>query len=179
MKRAVKVARSRFAAEPENLCNYPYADGRQCRMLRHSGHPSLCFFHSREEMQLAELEQIGDQLAAVSGEFHTMTEVRRAVANLFRLVARNRIPMRNAQLLAYLSQLLLYSQKSTQHEITRVHGSGAWDHVLRAAFTVRSSAQPQESNAAPPSTAASDQPTIEPCSAGLQPSIPSATQPAN
>jgi hypothetical protein len=95
-------------------------------------------------MQLAELEQIGDQLVAVSGEFHTMTEVRRAVANLFRLVARNRIPMRNAQLLAYLSQLLLYSQKSTQHEITRVHGSGAWDHVLRAAFMPRASAAEPE-----------------------------------
>lgn len=159
MNRAVKVARSRFAAEPEqNLCNYPYADGRQCRMLRHESHPSLCFFHSREEMQLAELDQIGEQLAAVSGEFHTMTEVRRAVANLFRLVARNRIPMRNAQPLAYLSQLLLYSQKTTQHEITRVHGSGAWDHVLRAAFSPRSSAAPSQPVDGHPPTAAADQP---------------------
>jgi hypothetical protein len=149
MKPPAKTSRSRVSLDPENLCNYPYADGRQCRMLRHSSHPSLCFFHSREEMQLAELEQIGDQLASVSGEFHTMTEVRRAVANLFRLVARNRIPMRNAQLLAYLSQLLLYSQKSTQHEITRVHGSGAWDHVLRAAFMPRvSTAQAQQPDAA-------------------------------
>ena len=153
MKHPVRSSRSRVSLDPQALCNYPYADGRQCRMLRHPGHPSLCFFHSREERQLLELDRIGEDLASLSSEFHTMTEVRRAVSRLFKLVARNRIPLNNARLLAYLAQLLVYSQPDAKQEINFAFGHGAWDRVLRAAFEARddesASADEEESPSEP------------------------------
>ena len=45
-------SRSRNAANESNLCQFPFADGRRCRMLRHPSHPCLCFFHARTESQL-------------------------------------------------------------------------------------------------------------------------------
>jgi hypothetical protein len=85
-------------------------------------------------MRPLEFDHLGEEIASLSAEFTTMTEVRRVVAKLFKLVARNRIPLRNAQLLAYLAQLLLYSQKDVQHEITSAQGYRAWEQALRAAF---------------------------------------------
>jgi hypothetical protein len=111
-------------------------------MLRHPGHPSLCFFHSREERQQLELDRIGEDLASLSTEFHTMTEVRRAVAQLFKLVARNRIPLGNARLLAYLAQLLVYSQPDARQEIKFAFGHDGWNQVLRAAFSAPSGSDP-------------------------------------
>ncbi len=37
-----------------NRCQFETSDGRRCRMLRHNGHPTLCLFHARDEMQLLE-----------------------------------------------------------------------------------------------------------------------------
>jgi hypothetical protein len=144
MKRYLKSSRSRVSPDPETLCNYPYSDGRQCRMLRDPGHPSLCFFHSREERQQLELDRIGEDLASLSSEFHTMTEVRRAVAQLFKLVARNRIPLGNARLLAYLAQLLVYSQPDARQEIKFAFGHDGWNQTLRAAFSAPSGSDPAQ-----------------------------------
>src|SRR5262249_9540235 len=57
-----KSARTRFAANESQLCKFPFADGRRCRMLRHPSHPSLCPFHARAELQLRESRSLGAEL---------------------------------------------------------------------------------------------------------------------
>ncbi|MGH9744206.1 MAG: hypothetical protein ACRD51_17835, partial [Candidatus Acidiferrum sp.] len=84
------------------LCQFPFADGRRCRMLRALGHPSLCLFHARDEQQLAESQQLGSQLAAsFSGDFLTATDINFVLGKLFTALAQNRISARNAAALAY------------------------------------------------------------------------------
>jgi hypothetical protein len=126
-----KHSRSRVAPEESSLCQFPFADGRQCRMFRHESHPSLCIVHAREEQQLLELDRIGAQLASLSGEFTTATDINHVVGKLFKLVAANRIPRRNAELLAYLAQLLLFSQKDVKHEQTIACGYLGWEKIIR------------------------------------------------
>src|SRR5260370_7359182 len=47
-----------------NRCQFETSDGRRCRMLRHNGHPTLCLFHARDEMQLLESQRLGAELSA-------------------------------------------------------------------------------------------------------------------
>src|SRR6266481_5564755 len=51
------------SADP-NRCQFETSDGRRCRMLRHNGHPTLCLFHARDEMQLLESQRLGAEISA-------------------------------------------------------------------------------------------------------------------
>ena len=95
---------------------------------------SLCLFHAREEQQLLELDNIGDELASLTGDFKTATDIQHVVGKLFKLVAANRIPVRNARLLAYLAQLLFYGQGGVKQETIRAQNYQGWEEVLRKIY---------------------------------------------
>ena len=116
--KATKPSRSRVAPDESLLCQFPFADGRRCRMLRQQGHPYLCAFHAREEQQLLELEQIAAELCPPSGQLITATHTDKFIRKLFQLAATNRIPIRNVQVFARLAELLLYSQKLARQELS-------------------------------------------------------------
>jgi len=143
-----KQSRSRVATDESHLCQFPFADGRQCRMFRHASHETLCLFHIQQEQQLLALDRIGDELASLSGEFTTVSDVNHVIGRLFKLVASNRIPRRNAELLAYLAQLLLYSQKDVKQEQTIARGYFNWESSLREIYVNAGLAQPQASPSA-------------------------------
>jgi hypothetical protein len=132
--KTTKASRSRAASDESALCQFPFADGRQCRMLRHASHASLCLFHAREEQQLLALDSMGDELASLSGEFKTVTDIQHVVGRLFKLVAANRIPVRHARLLAYLAQLLLHGQSGVRRETIYAQNYRAWEQTLRAVY---------------------------------------------
>ncbi len=133
--KSTKQSRSRNAVDPTQLCQFSFADGRQCRMFRHQSHASLCLVHAREEQQLLDLDEIGEELSSISGEFRTTTDINHVLGKLFKLVAAGRIPARRAENLTYLAQLLLYSQKHIQYETNLVHASvQEWEETVRAAY---------------------------------------------
>ena len=132
--KTTKVSRSRAASDESSLCQFPFADGRQCRMLRHASHPSLCLFHAHEEQQLLALDRIGDELASLSGDFKTVTDIQHVVGKLFKLVAANGIPVRHARLLAYLAQLLLHGQRGVRHETICAQNYHSWQQTLRTVY---------------------------------------------
>jgi hypothetical protein len=131
-----KSSRSRNAVDQSKLCQFSFADGRQCRMFRHESHPSLCLVHAREEQQLLAQDEIGQELESISGEFRTTTDINHVVGKLFKLVAAGRIPARRAENLSYLAQLLLYSQKDIRYETNLAHRPGVqpWQETVRAAY---------------------------------------------
>jgi hypothetical protein len=164
--KTTKASRSRAASDESSLCQFPFADGRQCRMLRHASHPTLCLFHAREEQQLLELDHIGDELASLSGDFRTVADIQHVVGKLFKLVAANRIPVRNARLLAYLAQLLFHGQADVKRETIRAQNYRGWEEVLRtvypptprtapAPFSKTPHRQPAPPDATPPASATS------------------------
>jgi hypothetical protein len=129
-----KHSRARVAPDESALCQFPFADGRTCRMLRQKSHPSLCIFHARQEQQLLEQDRIGDELASLSGDFQTVSDINHVIGKLFKLVAAGRIPARTAETLAYLSQLLLYSQHSVRQEIISAQNYTGWKEILYAIY---------------------------------------------
>lgn len=158
--KSVKQSRSRIAADQDSLCQFSFADGRQCRMLRHQSHSSLCIFHARDEQQLLALDEIGEELSSISGRFRTSTDINHVIGKLFKLVGAGRIPASRAETLAYLAQLLLHSQKDIRYETNLVHTTiGAWQETVRAAF-------PSRPRPAPPASTPSV--STQPASASTQ-----------
>jgi hypothetical protein len=118
----------------DNLCQFPFSDGRTCRMPRWTKHRTLCVFHARAEQQLLAVEQVGRQLVSLSGEFKTASDINHALGKLFSLVARNRIARRDAVALAYIGQLLLQSLPQVRTEIKTALGYRAWDATVQDAL---------------------------------------------
>ncbi len=118
-----------------DLCQFHFSDGRLCRMLRWEHHPQYCLVHARQEQQLLEADRIGSELSSLSGDFKTATDINHALGRLWTAVTHNRIPPRNAAVLAYIGQLLLQTLPAVKHEINRAHNNfQAWESLLRRVF---------------------------------------------
>jgi len=110
-------SRSRNASDASSLCQFSFADGRTCRMLRQPDHPTLCVFHARAERQILESDGLGSELAATfTGKFMTATDINFALGKLYQAIAQNRIPPRNAANLAFVAKLLLLSLDKLKNE---------------------------------------------------------------
>jgi hypothetical protein len=88
-------------------CNFQFADGRRCRMLRHHTTGELCLFHHRALIQLESAEALGAELLALGGEFNHPIPINFVLGKLFAHVATGRMHRRQASTLAYIAQLLL------------------------------------------------------------------------
>ncbi len=142
---STEQSRTRNAVDPTQLCQFSFADGRQCRMFRHQSHTSFCLVHAREEQQLLAQDEIGQDLVSISGQFRTATDINHVLGKLFKLVANGRIPARRAENLTYLAQLLLYSQKHIEYEINVAHEDmSEWEDTVRAAYPSPQSEDEQE-----------------------------------
>jgi hypothetical protein len=132
-----------------HLCQFPFADGRKCRMLRYQDHPTLCLFHARQEEQLLASERLGAELSAsLTGNFLTATDINFVLGKLFTALAQNRIPPRNAATLAYIGQLLLHSLRSVKEEYKFHYKFETWEHMLNRAIPLSNSSPYGEAPAA-------------------------------
>ncbi len=112
-------------------CQFPFSDGRCCRMLRSPHHPSFCAFHARQELQLLESQRLGGEISAsLNGDFLTATDINHVLGKLFVAVAQDRIPPRKAAALAYLSQVLLSSLPHVKQEFPFHYKFEHWNKVL-------------------------------------------------
>lgn len=117
-----KPARKTVSRRSAPRCLFSTSDRLQCTMLRWESHPSFCLFHARREQQLLELDRIGAELASLSGEFKTASDVNHDLGKLFSLAAQNRNPPRHTAALAYVGKLLLHSLPRIRREITDAQG---------------------------------------------------------
>jgi hypothetical protein len=115
----------------DNRCLRQFSDGRRCRMLRKSGHSSLCVFHAHEEEQLIESEKLAAEFASLSGRFTTAIDVNHVLGKVFDAFAHKRISHRTANTFGYLGQLLLQSMPQVRREINGAcHNSRAFDGLV-------------------------------------------------
>lgn len=122
-----KQSRSRVATGESSLCQFSFADGRTCRMLRQQDQPSLCVFHARAERQTAESDRLGSELAvSLTGGLMTATDINFVLGKLFKAIAQNRIPPRNAANLAFVGKLLLRSLDKIKSEFSFEYDFEEW-----------------------------------------------------
>jgi hypothetical protein len=114
-------------------------------MLRSKKHPRLCVIHARSEHELLAADQAARRLVSLSGDFKTASDINHVLGELFRLVAENRIPHRDAVSLAYIAQLLLQSLPHVRNEINHALGYRVWDATVQRALTPGASQTEEDS----------------------------------
>jgi hypothetical protein len=114
-----KSRRTRTTPRSQDRCNYQFADGRRCRMLRHKTTGELCLFHHRALLQLESAEAIGAELLALGAEFNHPIRINFVLGKLFAHVATGRMHRRDASTLAYIAQLLLQTLDQKRYDLAR------------------------------------------------------------
>jgi hypothetical protein len=99
-------AKSLTFVVPSPRCSYRTAAGRQCRQLSADSRSRLCAHHLAQQKQ-NEAEDLSDDLLAGTQNFQTAQGINFALANIYRLLAANRISARRAAVLAFINSLLL------------------------------------------------------------------------
>ncbi len=128
---------------PPDLCQFPFSDGRHCRMLRHPAHPSLCLFHARDEQQVLESPRLGAEISAsFTGDFLTAADVNHVLGKVFAALAQGRIPQRTAVTLAYLGQLMLNSLPAVKDETQFEFSYEAWQKMIGKSIRLSKAAWP-------------------------------------
>jgi hypothetical protein len=118
-------------------CTQLSPSGRRCRSLLAPGHDSLCVLHARRqefrddhEFRTAEAKATVARVLGTRQQFRTATQVNDALAKLFALRARKLISQSDAHLLAYISQLLLFSIHMVHAEFTDVYTQDTWTRLV-------------------------------------------------
>ena len=61
--KVVRSAVKRKKNRSTSLCAFTFADGRQCRTPRCSGHLHLCYFHAQKEAESLAAKQAGKDIS--------------------------------------------------------------------------------------------------------------------
>ncbi len=165
------------------LCVFTFADGRQCRTPRRSGHPHLCYFHAQKEAQSQAAKQAGEDISSFFfGNFLSACDLSAALGRVFSAVAQGHLKPKAATALAYLGQTLNQSVKIAQDEYANVYGGDVWRRMVASCLQPPPPAPrpvsrpaPPERPAHPPVTQPTPQPIPQPA---LQPGPP-APQPTS
>src|SRR2546422_7308141 len=117
------------------LCAFTFADGRQCRTPRCSGHLHLCYFHAQKEAASLAAKQAGKDISTFFfANLLTACDLSAAMARLFTAVAQGQIKPKVASTLAYLSQTMIQSIPIAHHEYCEAFSSDAWRRAIRSSF---------------------------------------------
>lgn len=108
------------------LCAFTFADGRQCRSLRCSGHPHLCYDHAKKEAAALIAKQAGEDLASLfRGHPLSPSDSAAALARVLSAVIGGYIKPKTALSLALLGHTLNQSIELAQDEYAYAPGGYA------------------------------------------------------
>ncbi len=108
------------------LCTFTFADGRQCRSLRLSGHQHLCYDHAKKEAEALISKQAREDLVSLfCGKVLCAPDFTAALGRVLSAVARGYIKPKTAVSLALLGHTLNQSIKLAQDEYANAPGGNA------------------------------------------------------
>ncbi len=107
-------------------CCYRAPSGRRCRLPIADPDLGLCLNHSLRRQKDRDVADLASALTGKSEEFQTAAGINHSLAELYVLLAQNRISPRRAAVLAYISNLLLRTLPAIEHE-SDDHTTIIWD----------------------------------------------------
>jgi len=123
---AVGRSAATFKKDRSRLCAFTFADGRQCRTPRRSGHQHLCYYHAKKEAEALIAKQAGEDLASLfCGKYLGAPDFADALGRVLSAVARGYIKPKTAVSLALLGHALNQSIKIAQNEYANAPGGNA------------------------------------------------------
>ena len=129
-----------------NLCQFPFADGRSCRLPKSPTHEYLCLFHADRERRLLDQQALdaGDisDLFGPTGELRSSTEINAYLTRLAKYAVAGRISPDILPNLVYTGALLIQTLPRVEGETNLAVGSDARIAELRRIFSLRSRPTP-------------------------------------
>src|SRR5260370_5590279 len=159
-KEKVRPASKSKKNRSTNLCAFTFADGRQCRTPRCSGHLHLCYFHAQKEAESLAAQQVGKDISRfLPTKLLTACDLGVAMSRLFCAVAQGQVKPKVATTLAYVAQTMLQSIPIAQDEYIHSFDTNAWRREIRSSFNVPA---PQPGPAPHPASQPAQQPKSAP-----------------
>jgi hypothetical protein len=129
---------------PENAsrCEFTFSDGRQCRNER----TSLCAHHAPKPKRSGKGATLkAPELEALCADLTTATNINRALAQTFLLMAQGRISRKDAVAFGYLSQLMLQTVSGVRAEYVAAFGYRQWENKLKTSLMPDADDDPEPS----------------------------------
>jgi hypothetical protein len=138
-------------ADPFNLCQFTFANGRLCGLPAHPKANGLCLTHARRSRPEPREDNLSAELHSPAGDFITQIDINHVLGRLFDALAANRVSSRRAGTLAYIGCLLVQTQKAAKEEALRWEIDGETYEKISAIKSVKPPAPSSEkpSQAAP------------------------------
>jgi len=122
-------------------CEFTFSDGRQCRNQR----ASVCAHHAKQKRRAKGVGLKATELEALCSDLTTATNINRALAQTFLLMAQGRISRKDAVAFGYLSQLMLQSVSGVRAEYVAAFGYRQWENKLKTSLTPDADVDPEPS----------------------------------
>jgi hypothetical protein len=123
------------------LCQFPFADGRSCRMPRSKTHDYLCVFHADRERRLLDRQALdaGDlsDLFGPNDELKTHADLNSYLTRIAKHAVAGHISPDILSSLVYAAALQLQDMGRLQSEAFAAIGSNAWQTELRRLYAAR------------------------------------------
>lgn len=137
-----------------HLCQFPFADGRSCRMPRSESHAYLCVFHADRERRLMDQQALdaalADELFGPSGELRTAADVNAYLTRLNKYAVAGRISPDIFNSLVYAASLLIQTLPRVESEVTWALGFDQWKAEIQRLYSLRKSPNPSASQGQQP-----------------------------
>ncbi len=144
-----------------HLCAFTFADGRQCRSPRRSGHEHLCYDHAKKEAEALIAKQAREDLASLfCGKVLSAPDFTAALGRVLSAVAGGYIKPKTAVTLALLAQTLNQSIELAQDEYANAPGGNARHE--RVVFCLVLPAPPEPPSQVAPTPQSEHSPAPEP-----------------
>jgi hypothetical protein len=127
--------------ENVSRCQFTFADGRQCK----TPPVQLCAHHAPKQKRGAKGLSDASALEALCSDLTTATNINRALAQTFLLMAQGRISRKDAVAFGYLSQLLLQSVSGVRAEYVAANGYRQWENKLKTSLIANAGEDPEPS----------------------------------
>ena len=116
-----------------DLCHFTYSDGRRCTLPQFPDDMGLCYHHGQKRRAFLESRQAGRETSRfLRNDIHTACDLSATLAALFAATAEGYIKPKAAATLAYISQLMLQTQKLAKQEFLEAF-EATWPDVVAAA----------------------------------------------
>jgi hypothetical protein len=127
-------------------CQHYDSLDRRCRIPRIDTHPAFCYLHAKAEREVRDADLRRNKLPTYC-TFYTATDVNQALGRVFNLLSQDRIPAREAAVLAYVSQLLLQTIDGVRYETQLALGFQGYENLVRNVIDPPQNKLPAASNA--------------------------------
>ncbi len=123
-------------------CTFITPANRRCKMTtmpgqsRSGGRNLYCSFHAKQEMQVYDAKVVSREILGPLDDFRSACAINRTLGKLFTVTVEDRIPIRNAAVLAAIAQLMLRTLHPLRNELIDAGGAHGLDVILRDVFAL-------------------------------------------